>query len=314
VTASAFVAFERLAAGWTAIAGAVAWQSVVVVAAFAAVAAGLGRSSPALRCWLWRVAAIKLLLMPFWSVAVLAPAAAPRPPAAPAAASPPIGRPGDLEPSREVRPMGPVLGGATAGDPREPSPWRRLTWRSGLFSAWCVGVAGGVAVIVLQGRRLGRVLRRATPVSDARVLDLVADLAGRVGLGRPPRVVSADGVASPFVCRAFRPTLVLPSGLADALDADALRAVLVHELAHLKRRDLAWDWLPALAKLLYTVHPAGRYVAYRALLERELACDRLAMDLAGQDAAGYASTLVEVVSLSSPRRPAAPAASPNLED
>ena len=60
-----------------------------------------------------------------------------------------------------------------------------------------------------------------------------------------------------------------------------------------------WDWIPAIARLLYVFHPAAHYIAHRARLERELACDQAAMVLTGQDAAGYASTLVAVVSRSS---------------
>lgn len=50
---------------------------------------------------------------------------------------------------------------------------------------------------------------------------------------------------------------------------------------------------------MYVFHPAVHYVAYRARLERELACDQAAMVLTGQGADGYASTLIEVVSRSS---------------
>jgi beta-lactamase regulating signal transducer with metallopeptidase domain len=72
--------------------------------------------------------------------------------------------------------------------------------------------------------------------------------------------------------------------------------VLLHELAHVKRRDLLWGWLPEIARLLYWFHPVIHWVYYRLRLERELACDQLAMALSGQSAAGYAETLVRVVS------------------
>jgi beta-lactamase regulating signal transducer with metallopeptidase domain len=50
---------------------------------------------------------------------------------------------------------------------------------------------------------------------------------------------------------------------------------------------------------LYFFHPAAHYIVYRARLERELACDQAAMVLTGLAAAGYATTLVDVVSRSS---------------
>jgi beta-lactamase regulating signal transducer with metallopeptidase domain len=50
---------------------------------------------------------------------------------------------------------------------------------------------------------------------------------------------------------------------------------------------------------LYFFHPAAYYIEYRIRLESELACDHAAMVLSGQCAAGYATTLVEIVSHSS---------------
>ncbi|WP_165251856.1 M56 family metallopeptidase [Paludisphaera soli] len=308
--------FERVATAWADVAWSVAWQSLVVAAAFAAIAAGLRRASPALRCWLWRIAAIKLLLMPLWGAAWLAAPSPPRPPTArpPEAAA----APGDVEAATGYM-LRPPAKGREAGGPDDAAPpfaRRALSWRSALLAAWVLGVLAGVARLAAQGRRLARVLGRATAATDAHLLGLAAEAAGRLGLRRAPVVVEVDA-ASPFVCGLRSPTLAIPRGLADALDDAPIRAVLVHELAHLKRRDLLWDWIPAVAEVVFTVHPAARYVAYRALLERELACDRIAMDAAGQDAAAYASTLVEVVSLSSPRRPAIPAASaasPNLQE
>jgi beta-lactamase regulating signal transducer with metallopeptidase domain len=54
------------------------------------------------------------------------------------------------------------------------------------------------------------------------------------------------------------------------------------------------------ARIVLWVHPVSHWVARRAHLERELACDGLAMTLAEVDVSGYAQTLVDVLSLSAP--------------
>ena len=80
------------------------------------------------------------------------------------------------------------------------------------------------------------------------------------------------------------------------LPPDHWREVLLHELAHLKRRDLWWGWLPALARIVYFFHPVAHWVCFRVRLERELACDQLAVALSGRSAADYAEVLVQVAS------------------
>jgi hypothetical protein len=109
-------------------------------------------------------------------------------------------------------------------------------------------------------------------------------------------LILTDGVGAPFVYGLLRPVLVLPRGLLAELDPDHWREVLLHELGHLKRRDLWWGWLPALARLVYFFHPVAHWVCFRIRLERELACDQLAMTLSGRSAAEYAEVLVQVVS------------------
>jgi beta-lactamase regulating signal transducer with metallopeptidase domain len=94
----------------------------------------------------------------------------------------------------------------------------------------------------------------------------------------------------------LRPTLVLPRHLLTTLAPVELAQVLAHELAHVKRRDLIWGWTVELARLFYFFHPVAHWVGYRVRLERELACDQLAMAASGRRPADYAETLVRVVS------------------
>ena len=74
------------------------------------------------------------------------------------------------------------------------------------------------------------------------------------------------------------------------------RQVILHELAHVKRHDLLWGWTAEIARMVYFFHPLVWWLGYRLRLERELACDQLAMARSGHPPADYAQTLVQVVS------------------
>jgi beta-lactamase regulating signal transducer with metallopeptidase domain len=293
---------NSLGQSWATLVWALAWQSALVVAAFAVVALAMRRSAPALGYWLWQLAAIKMLVMPIWIVSIplwtrpaldAIPRAEPTVAAALGAAS---GSQRGLAKMRQRHP-------ATT-DPRSGSPGGALNerlqvdWRAWLMIGWAVVVAVQIAAIGRQWRLLAQMLRQAAPAADGALLALVAELCDLIGLQRPPRVLIVEGDGSPFVCGAWRPAMVLPEQLVRSIDRDPLRAVLLHELAHIKRRDLLWDWIPTTARLLYFFHPAAHFIFHRGRLERELACDQAAMILTGQGAAGYAATLVDVVSRS----------------
>jgi beta-lactamase regulating signal transducer with metallopeptidase domain len=284
------------------LAWAVAWQSTLMVGVVAMVAMALRRSSPGLRCWLWRIAAIKLLAMPLW-VVTIAIEPSPRRDARSEAVSPARSGVEAALPADRLRALDDKAVGRLPREAGAAWSWiARVDWQAWLLMGWGLAVAWQVAAIARQRNLLERLLGRATPADDPTLLALTAELSGRIGL-QPPRVVIVEGAGSPFVCGLRRPTLVLPRELSRTRDPGSLRPILLHELAHLRRRDLVWDWIPATARVLYFFHPAAHYIDYRARLERELACDQAAMVLAGLAPADYAAALIEVMS-----RPSAAAA------
>ena len=180
-------------------------------------------------------------------------------------------------------------------------PWiARVEWQAWLLLGWGLAVVGQIAAIAHQRSRLERLLRTGElPATTLPCSPWWPSSPAGSGCGGGRGVMIIDDEGSPFVCGLWRPSLVLPRGLTRSLDLESLRSVLLHELAHIRRRDLLWDWIPAIARLLYFFHPAAHFIVCRARLERELACDQTAMVLTGLGAAGYASTLVEIVSRSS---------------
>jgi Zn-dependent protease with chaperone function len=261
-------------------------QSTLLALLVAGLAGLLRRAAPGLRYWLWQLVAVKLLLMPLWAVPVpwLRPAL---PPAEPI---PVPAQPADWHGVPEAPDELIEMTWAEAPPPR-------LAWPSWLLLGWAGVVLAQLARLGWQARRLRQLLREATPAPDA-VQALVRDLATTFRLG-PPAVVVTDAVTSPFVCGLWRPVLVLPAGLLATLSPDRLRHVVLHELAHVRRGDLLWGWLPEIARLLYFFHPVAYWARWRVRLERELACDRLVLAVSGSDPAGYAETLLQVVTYTS---------------
>lgn len=304
-------AFNDWSASLTSLAVAILWQSTLWAALAAGVCWLLKRSTPVLRYWCWQIVALKLLVMPWWIVAVplptfLAENAAKTSPRTAATTENREKAPGVAMDGLAPLPAE-VAEVETQQAPGLFDLYRRLSWRSWLVVVWLAGIAWQVGRLIVERGRLRRLLSRATAVSDPRLLAEIEAIAARLDLSRLPRVVLTEDQAAPFVCGLFRPVLALPRGLAEELDAAQLRDVLLHEFGHLKRRDLLWGWLPALARTIYFFHPAVHWVGFRIRLERELACDQLAMALGGRSAGEYAEVLFQVISRAS--MPAALAAS-----
>jgi beta-lactamase regulating signal transducer with metallopeptidase domain len=290
---------DRWAEGWLKVMGAAFWQSVVLIIIATMIAWCLRRSSPVVRFWLWQIVAIKLLLMPFWTFAVPFPtwweSNSPKPVTTIPAAE-------RIEGDSGLKtPLGPIPSVISPGEKSSiPAvsfwePFAAITWQSWLMTVWFAVVICQFLRITIQRMRLSRLLKQGKPASRE-LAALVAELSGQIGIRRVPAAVSIAGDCPLFVCGLWRPVLVLPGSLLGSLDPSERRQVILHELGHVKRHDLAWGWPVEIARIIYFFNPLAYWTAYQLRLERELACDQLAMARSGHSPADYAQTLVQVVS------------------
>jgi beta-lactamase regulating signal transducer with metallopeptidase domain len=160
------------------------------------------------------------------------------------------------------------------------------------FSCWLLGTA---TVIALQFFRIRQLRRRAARGRGGppELQEHVAQLAARVRVRAPATRVLAD-LASPLVWGGWRVQLLWPEALL-GLAAERQRAVVVHELAHLRRRDHWVGWLLLLAACLYWWNPLFWYVRRQLQQQAELACDAWVVDTLPEARRAYAEALLEVV-------------------
>ena len=162
-----------------------------------------------------------------------------------------------------------------------------------LFGIWAtvaVLFAGWLAWGVLS---VSRIVRRARVLDSNEWTNPLWEVADRLGLNEAPRLVRSEDAKMPFACGLLRPTIVLPAEC-DGWTQDRRRAVLLHELAHVRRRDLVGHTVGRFACALYWFHPLVWTAAKRLRSESERACDDLALNC-GARASDYAEHLLDIV-------------------
>src|SRR6185503_13920865 len=147
-------------------------------------------------------------------------------------------------------------------------------------------VAGGligvyVAFLTVSARRRVRAWRRtealrrsATGVASPEAVRVAGECRRRLGLGVVEVRLSKE-VTSPVTLGTRRPMILIPEALAGALAGEPLVAALGHEMAHVRRRDFAWNAAVELTSWPLSFHPAVAWLRRRVGEQRALACDAL---------------------------------------
>lgn len=173
--------------------------------------------------------------------------------------------------------------------PSEPAQRDLRPWLLGLWAA------GGVFMIVLQAARLVRFrsLLRRTEAAPQDLISLVEEVAVRLQVAAP-KVAVTSAFCSPMACALGRPRLIWPKSLLAPLADDARRSVVIHELAHLRRRDHWVGWLELAASCFWWWNPLFWHVRRQLRETAELACDAWVVSLLPGGRRAYAQTLIEV--------------------
>jgi HEAT repeat protein/beta-lactamase regulating signal transducer with metallopeptidase domain len=167
--------------------------------------------------------------------------------------------------------------------------WQQLTL--GLWVAGIVILLFRIGVGIFATRRIGRHATRPRD-RDGEWETLVVELARRIGLTRPVRILSSGHTSVPVTWGWARPVVLVPESGA-TWSAARKRVVLLHELNHVKRQDCASQLMAQIACAVYWFNPLV-WLASRALrIERERACDE-AVVLDGTQPSSYADHLLEI--------------------
>lgn len=138
-------------------------------------------------------------------------------------------------------------------------------------------VAGGLAMLgiawlAITSWRLRCVLARRQPEVDPRVLATAAEAARALGWRQTPQLSRCDDLATPIAFGWIRPEICLPLRAAE-LSTPSLRALLAHELAHLRAGDATWMWCGAWLQALFPWQVLVPIVRRRWTNLVELRCD-----------------------------------------
>ncbi|HUR53953.1 MAG TPA: M56 family metallopeptidase [Gemmataceae bacterium] len=248
--------------------------SNVILATLLALAAWVAqrRARPGLAHVLWVLALVKLVTPPLVSVPL---------------GQSPVATPCEL---------------GTCGCPphQRPHDFARDTLPWVLLAVWAVGAGATAWVAWRRWTQFRRLIALATPAPEE-WQSLAARLASDLSLRHPPEVLVVPGLLPPLVIPGRnRPRMLLPADLLPQLDEPQREAMLLHEMAHIRRGDHRVRLLELAVRVAYWWLPVVGLIGSQLRACEELCCDATVVGRLPEARRDYARLLLDVIDFATP--------------
>jgi carboxyl-terminal processing protease len=172
-------------------------------------------------------------------------------------------------------------------------------WQSIVVVGWLMGACVALFPVLAGSLSLWRLRRHSRPVVDKRILAMLATVREQMPFKRDVTLLTTPRRAIPMTWGVHHATVLLPDS-ATSWSNGQLRAVLMHELAHIERRDCPTHLAAQLARAVYWYNPLAWLAVRELRREQEKACDDRVLQ-AGIEAPDYAEHLLAVATSRSQR-------------
>jgi beta-lactamase regulating signal transducer with metallopeptidase domain len=177
-----------------------------------------------------------------------------------------------------------------------------FTWQGFLFLVWAIVLLILTLLLIQRAVFVNGLVRQAELITGG-LNDLVQSCCIQLGIKGKIKLKASPNATSPAVCGLFRPVILLPQNLLSQLSKEQVKAVMFHELIHIRRGDLWVNLFQTLLQIIYFYNPFLWLANAVIRRVREQAVDEAVQVALGEEAETYPQILVEVAKMAF-KRPA----------
>ncbi|CAM3998062.1 M56 family metallopeptidase [Bacillus wiedmannii] len=161
---------------------------------------------------------------------------------------------------------------------------------------WLAGVIILAVITFITNRRLYSYIKKQPDITDEQVTTVFNRCKQSMKMKKAVSLRLAGKIASPTVFSFFRPKVLLSKKHMKVLNEQQLQYVFYHELAHIKRNDVAVNWIMYSLILLNWFNPILWYAYFCMREDQELACDAYALTFIDkEEQIAYGHTIITLL-------------------
>lgn len=181
--------------------------------------------------------------------------------------------------------------------------WSNFKARSNVFNykqyynfIWLIGMGLIIIYILTASILFNTKIKRSQCIYDKRVAFILNDCLEKLHIKTKLEVKSVSSIKTPCIYGLITPKLLLPKGISESLNDKELKYIFIHELIHLKRKDMLINWLLLVLGAVYWFNPIVLYALHCIRRDCELACDEGVIDEIGNNEINdYGSIIINLI-------------------
>ncbi len=165
-----------------------------------------------------------------------------------------------------------------------------------LFLFWLAGASFVAVKKIYTGLKFRKIIADFKQIS---MNEILSECRKKLQYSKKITVKISKYINSPMTFGVINPTIILPENLIGNIPPNKLRMIMIHEMAHIKRRDILVNNIWLFAKILHWYNPLI-YIAYKQyLMNAELSCDKIVLDnISDDEKYDYSQSLLDVLKIS----------------
>jgi len=163
---------------------------------------------------------------------------------------------------------------------------------------WMFGVTLSIGILVIGYKKLKNIVRASIKKIDSKHREILNKCMKDMNIRTEVELLYSNKIASPSLCGLFKPKILIPINLAATICDEEFKYIIMHELTHLKGKDIAINWAITLLSMIYWFNPILLYGLHKMRQDCEISCDGQVISYLGEGKnIQYGNTIIKVLEL-----------------
>jgi bla regulator protein BlaR1 len=165
---------------------------------------------------------------------------------------------------------------------------------------WILGISIIMIVLVLCYLKFVSNFKNAKAITDNHILEIFNHCKEVMSINSDITLLQTNIIKTPALFGLIKPKIIIPTKLLEEANYNYIRYALLHELAHIKRKDILVNYIVTLLSIVYWFNPLVWYGFHLMREDRELCCDSLALSYINEDEVyEYGFAIIKLAEISS---------------